>query len=191
MEKLKITKQFLKENRTENFGWNRNQLDVLGVTWPPRKGWLKRLIGKEIDLDTADKFIKYKSKCVSKAVSPSLDTVNKSKTFKVESLDHFIKAGGIIKDYTAKKKKKTLHKNLSIDFFSSREWLELRYEVLRRYGKECMLCGAKNKTIHVDHIKPRSKFPHLAMDINNLQVLCCDCNLGKGNNYQDDWRPSN
>lgn len=112
-----------------------------------------------------------------------------TRKFLSESLDEFLNGGGVIKDYAAKKKKKILNKALSIDFFSSREWLELRYEVLRKHGKECMLCGAKNKTIHVDHIKPRSKFPHLAMDINNLQVLCCDCNLGKGNKHQDDWRP--
>lgn len=42
--------------------------------------------------------------------------------------------------------------------------------------------------MHVDHIKPRSKYPHLAYDVNNLQVLCQDCNFGKSNHDETDWR---
>ena len=42
--------------------------------------------------------------------------------------------------------------------------------------------------IHVDHIKPRKLFPHLALDVNNLQILCHECNHGKGNWDQTDWR---
>lgn len=66
-------------------------------------------------------------------------------------------------------------------FYTSRQWLALRYQAIMKYGRVCMLCRASNIEIHVDHIKPRSKFPHLELDINNLQVLCRECNLGKGN----------
>lgn len=51
-----------------------------------------------------------------------------------------------------------------------------------------MACGDVNKTIHVDHIKPRSKFPELSLVQSNLQILCADCNLGKSNKDQTDWR---
>jgi len=30
-------------------GFNRPQLELLGVAWPPRKGWLRGLAGTEID----------------------------------------------------------------------------------------------------------------------------------------------
>jgi 5-methylcytosine-specific restriction endonuclease McrA len=40
----------------------------------------------------------------------------------------------------------------------------------------------------MDHIKPRSKYPHLALDINNLQPACADYNTGKGNWDSTDWR---
>jgi 5-methylcytosine-specific restriction endonuclease McrA len=43
--------------------------------------------------------------------------------------------------------------------------------------------------MHVDHIKPRSLFPLLAADPENLQVLCEDCNVGKSNVDTTDWRP--
>lgn len=79
----------------------------------------------------------------------------------------------------------------SNDFYRSREWRELRYEALIRCGRRCMCCGAQPKDgiiLHVDHVKPRSKYPHLELDINNLQVLCEDCNLGKSNIYEHDFR---
>ena len=56
-----------------------------------------------------------------------------------------------------------------------------------------MACGKSKKrhgiVIHVDHIKPRSKFPTLSFEFSNLQILCEDCNLGKMNMDQTDWRP--
>lgn len=90
----------------------------------------------------------------------------------------------------AKEKKKSSHKSRSDKFFASREWKELRYKVLTRYGQVCMLCGDRppDCVIHVDHIKPRLKFPHLELDEDNLQVLCGDCNMGKSYKYQDDFR---
>ena len=76
-------------------------------------------------------------------------------------------------------------------FYLSREWRELRYEALRRCGAQCCLCGRTRNhgiVLHVDHIKPISKFPDLRLDINNLQVLCEECNMGKSNKDDTDWR---
>lgn len=80
----------------------------------------------------------------------------------------------------------------SKEFVESREWLQLRYEVLSKYGRVCMCCGAKGAgvIIQVDHIKPRSKYPELAFEIDNLQVLCKPCNQGKGAWDETDWRRS-
>jgi 5-methylcytosine-specific restriction endonuclease McrA len=41
----------------------------------------------------------------------------------------------------------------------------------------------------VDHIKPRSTHPKLALAFDNLQLLCEDCNIGKSNKCDIDWRP--
>ncbi len=68
------------------------------------------------------------------------------------------------------------------------KWQRMRYEVLRKYGRKCMLCGATEGAMHVDHIRPRSKYPELVYDPNNLQVLCAPCNLGKSNAFEDDFR---
>jgi len=74
------------------------------------------------------------------------------------------------------------------DFYRTREWFELRYFTLRKLGCTCMCCGATNTTMHVDHIKPRSRFPDLELEQGNLQILCEACNLGKSNKDQTDWR---
>lgn len=80
----------------------------------------------------------------------------------------------------------------SEEFFSSREWRELRYKALEINGGACQCCGRSRKAhgviLHVDHIKPRSKYPELQLDLTNLQVLCEDCNMGKSNKFCTDWR---
>lgn len=78
-------------------------------------------------------------------------------------------------------------------FLQTYEWRKVRMEALKKYGPKCMCCGATPATgavMNVDHIKPRKLFPQLALDIDNLQILCHDCNHGKGNWDQTDWRPT-
>lgn len=78
-------------------------------------------------------------------------------------------------------------------FLTLFEWRKLRMQVLKKYGASCQCCGATpddGVKINVDHIKPRRKYPHLALAESNLQVLCEVCNHGKGNWDETDWRPS-
>jgi 5-methylcytosine-specific restriction endonuclease McrA len=79
----------------------------------------------------------------------------------------------------------------STGFLSTYEWRKTRMVALKKYGARCQCCGASAANgivIHVDHIKPRKLFPHLALDVENLQVLCEVCNHGKGNWDMTDWR---
>ena len=71
-------------------------------------------------------------------------------------------------------------------FYESPAWQKLRYETLKKYRK-CCLCGS-TENLHVDHIKPRSRFPALELDPDNLQVLCQRCNLAKSNHDTEDYR---
>ena len=76
-------------------------------------------------------------------------------------------------------------------FFVSDQWIKLRYKVLSSRGNRCECCGNSwtvGNPLQVEHIKPRSHFPHLALDENNLQVLCRECNIGKRNGDMTDWR---
>lgn len=42
--------------------------------------------------------------------------------------------------------------------------------------------------MQVDHIEPRSKAPKKSLLLNNLQVLCMDCNMEKSNLHATDYR---
>ena len=77
------------------------------------------------------------------------------------------------------------------DFYQSQAWLDLRYQALNKQGHRCLKCGATKAdgaVLQVDHVKPRSKYPHLELELDNLQVLCRKCNMGKSNKYEDDYR---
>lgn len=76
------------------------------------------------------------------------------------------------------------------EFLDTRAWRTLRYRVLKEQGARCQCCGATPKSgaqMNIDHIKPRKTHPNLALDPDNLQVLCSDCNAGKGNWDSTDW----
>ena len=64
----------------------------------------------------------------------------------------------------------------------------LRYEVLRRAGFHCELCGisADEKALEVDHIVPRNHGG--SDDPNNLQALCFSCNAMKRDRDATDFR---
>ncbi len=56
----------------------------------------------------------------------------------------------------------------------------LRYDVLRRDGFKCQICGAtaqEGAKLHVDHIVPVSKGGKT--ELSNLRTLCDRCNMGK------------
>lgn len=77
-------------------------------------------------------------------------------------------------------------------FYATRRWKMLRYHVLQSRGARCEVCGRTPSRhgviVHVDHIKPRSKYPALALEESNLQIMCEDCNMGKGAQDEIDWR---
>ena len=60
----------------------------------------------------------------------------------------------------------------------------LRYDVLKRDKFKCVLCGRSpattpNLDLQIDHIIPYSLGGET--ELNNLQTLCSECNLGKSN----------
>lgn len=76
-------------------------------------------------------------------------------------------------------------------FLESYEWRKVRYYALKQNNGCCEVCGRSKQhgiVLNVDHIKSRRERPDLALDVKNLQVLCHDCNHGKGNWDQTDWR---
>lgn len=74
-------------------------------------------------------------------------------------------------------------------FYQSAAWINLRYQILKKYGPVCQSCHKNTGPMHVDHIKSLRRYWHLRLDPDNLQVLCAGCNWGKGNYDETDHRP--
>lgn len=128
-----------------------------------------------------------KAKAEKKRRAKELQNLNRHQLIKMivglrSTIDHLEKSQS--------ETKKPAHSSLEdpTNFYYSPEWRALRYRVFKTYGRVCALCRTTEGQMHVDHIKPRSLFPELALVFENLQVLCRDCNLGKSNRDETDWR---
>jgi len=191
-----VTKEYLNKNKTSKGGWTKKQINALGIDWPPTKGWKKRAIGHVMTEEKARAF-----EGVTKSKDQIINKVSKDDgkdwSWKPNNKDiPGIKVKSSKKNKNKGKKKSNRQRVSRLDndgFYSSKEWRALRVRVLEKYECKCMMCGRSPKihgiVIHVDHIKPRSKYPELSLDFNNLQLLCDDDNMGKSNKYDTDYRP--
>jgi len=78
------------------------------------------------------------------------------------------------------------------DFYQTQEWKLLKQQCLMKMGFKCFKCKKSpfdGVVIHVDHVKPRSLYPSLALKLSNLQPLCESCNTSKGTKIAD-YRPT-
>jgi len=71
-------------------------------------------------------------------------------------------------------------------FYKTPEWIALRDKVMQTKNTgRCVNCAVKFSFEHwcepvVDHILPLKTHPELALNIDNLQILCNGCNYEKG-----------
>ena len=65
--------------------------------------------------------------------------------------------------------------NFDIESFENKKkWLRLKEEIYNERGRECEICGSQIG-LNVHHILPRSEYPSLNFDKENLIILCKDC----------------
>lgn len=134
---------------------------MFGIPYPPPKGWLEKYAEDEISSHQANQLK------IALTNSDSPLAKNGLKVLKDAWL-----VLQVSPDVTSK------------EFLQSKEWKRLRYKALKINGNKCQCCGASPKdgaVLNVDHILPRRLFPSHALQLENLQVLCSDCNEGKGN----------
>jgi hypothetical protein len=198
---IRITTQMIIDASTINGGYTKKQIS-LAQKYCKRhfgtKKWKRTLVGKEVLEEFWYNFLaavpKHRKKTSQgKLINPmSIDSDSWEWKPKAEDIPK-PKKKNKSKVWKNKSNRKKVCKLDSDKFYASREWLELRVRVLEKYECKCMMCGRSPKEhgiiLHVDHIKPRSKFPELSLSFSNLQLLCRACNLGKSNKYQTDWRP--
>jgi 5-methylcytosine-specific restriction endonuclease McrA len=61
-----------------------------------------------------------------------------------------------------------------------KNWKQQQFKVTGGLCPGCSRIFPVVSCFHIDHIQPLSKHPHLAIELNNLRLLCAGCNLTKG-----------
>ncbi|MBW4489230.1 MAG: HNH endonuclease [Trichocoleus desertorum ATA4-8-CV12] len=66
------------------------------------------------------------------------------------------------------------------DSVEGKAWKHQKFKAQKRL---CAICkeAIELKGSHIDHIKPISLHPKLALSLENLQIACPGCNTSKGN----------
>lgn len=157
--------------KTAKGGFTRDTLESWGQDWPPKHGWLRDLKTKSL--------LHYGSSIIAKAAKPKRRPNGRKEREERRAL----KASQPKRFAPSPDKRKS--------FYASWEWKKLRMQALQRDGHRCGSCGASPKDgirIVVDHIKPLGNFWELRLVLSNLQVLCDDCNRGKGDWLHTDFR---
>lgn len=143
---------------------------AFGIPYPPKNGWLQKFGEIEITADMAARLRK------ALEVSGKASAASGLRVLNIAWIE--LRSSPDVN---------------SPDFLNSKAWKRLRLQALNKHGRKCQCCGASPSTgavLNVDHILPRRLFPQLALHLDNLQVLCGDCNEGKGNWDMTDVRPA-
>ena len=56
MSEFQVTRPWLMEYQSARKAWTRRQLTLIGVSWPPRKGWTYRVEGLMISEEARAEF---------------------------------------------------------------------------------------------------------------------------------------
>lgn len=161
-----------------------------GVPWPPPKGWKATIIANGIPYDhslnyeavagrTEARRARKKAKRAERKASRSVETYQRKHLVLVTS--DGAKIFNNVKEHASRDRRE--------EFYKSWDWRTLRMKIIKQHGKRCQCCGATPSDkdsagdpvrIVVDHIKPLSKYWQLRLVPSNLQILCDECNQGKG-----------
>ena len=60
--KIRLTAELLLKGSSRNGGWSREQLEILGVHWPLKKGWKDRIVGDDYAQEVIDRFLAMKDR---------------------------------------------------------------------------------------------------------------------------------
>lgn len=52
---FKVTKDWIHSNKTARGGWKKDQLQILGVAWPPVNGWIDLVTKNEVKISDFDR----------------------------------------------------------------------------------------------------------------------------------------
>jgi 5-methylcytosine-specific restriction endonuclease McrA len=174
---------------TAKGGFSPSTFAQWGVPWPPPKGWKATILSYGIPYDprlndggemkTLQRWAKKLAKRAERKASKSVETYQKKHLVLVTKDGE--KIFNNVKQHSSQEDREA--------FYKSWDWRTLRMKVIKKYGRRCMCCGSTPGDLDtsgapvrivVDHIKPLAKFWQLRLVPSNLQIMCDECNMGKG-----------
>ncbi|MCB9616107.1 MAG: hypothetical protein H6722_27030 [Sandaracinus sp.] len=81
-----VTKELIEAGRSDAGGWTREQLALIGVSWPPPKDWKRAAIGKQITEGSASRFIAIRSE--RPWISKALEALDEGTVEEIRLSDH-------------------------------------------------------------------------------------------------------
>lgn len=134
---------------SRNNGWNNNQLHALGIT-RLTKGWVKALLGQDIEEDRVKEFIRLKD----------YHFRNKIDNKKPKGFPSFLYCD---KNTTLK------------DQYKNPNWQKMRLFILNRDKFMCVECLSSSETLHVHHLKYKKNDFIWSVPHWYLVTLCENC----------------
>ena len=85
-----VTRNFLLKHRTKEQAWTKAQMDVLGLPWPPKKGWIGRIKDMELDQQQVEDFIKGAGIKIDSTIPRLKDMLRKLNSDELEHMKKWI-----------------------------------------------------------------------------------------------------
>lgn len=188
--------EYLKAYRRGARALTKAEATIAGLAYPMPKGWYKRNRLLEVDgLAMRAAMLARRAAVAAKSCAPRKPTKKELKAIRrttaaeraatrQERLSGILAVSVVVVDLAPAIDAATYEWVNGEGFLASFEWKQIRFKALQKYGRRCQCCGASpadGAVLNVDHVKSRRNRPDLALDLGNLQILCAECNHGKGN----------
>ncbi len=194
-----VSEEEINSLMTAKGGFSVDTFAKWGVPWPPPKGWKATILAHGIPYNHAlnghtdaasvrsERLARRSAKRAERKASKSVEAYQRKHLVLVTNDGE--KIFNNVKEHASSDRRR--------EFYKSWDWRTLRMKVIKLHGRRCQCCGAtpadKDSAgnlirIVVDHIKPLSEYWQLRLVPSNLQILCDECNQGKGAWDKTDWR---
>lgn len=138
---MKLTHEMIRQFAIRKGGYNKKQIKLLGLSWPPRTGWKDKIVGKNYP-DEVIQMLYDESKVATKKLNERRP-LNQTKKPKLISYSE------IKKRFTDERRKLSYK-----DQLDHGNWRILRRYIIQRDHKTCQSCHEqKVKSLHVHHLK--------------------------------------
>jgi len=128
----------------------KRQAELIGVGWPPQKGWKKSLVGRGVnyedfkaatDIRSAREANRAKTR-TNKNKPPKKKKRKRSSYYDTRKIDEVYQETNTKIIPSDKNKAK----------YRDKRWIDLKNEILRRDNYRCVNCGATDRILHVHHL---------------------------------------